>query len=511
MEPGFTNPLNEGLGLRRAAEPCTIVIFGASGDLTKRKLIPALYSLAGKNLLAAGFSVVGAARTPMSHAEFRETMFDAVNRFSDTGPVQDIMWQNFANSLFYNTTDTKSPDSYQQLGLLLDEIDHTRGTQGNRIFFIATPPNMFISVIQRLHELGLDKSPTGGWTRIVIEKPFGLDLTSAKQLNQEVLRVFGEDQVFRIDHYLGKETVQNIMVFRFANGIFEPLWNRHFIDHVQITAAESIGVESRGEYYEQSGAFRDMIQNHMMQLLALVAMEPPVSLDTDAVRNEKIKVLQAIRPFSPAEVNRYAVRGQYGSGEPTRPQLKAYRQEANIDPGSTTETYAALKLFIDNWRWAGIPFYLRSGKRLDKQVSEIAIQFKKAPHRLFKENAGGTVEANTLVLQIQPDEGISLRFNAKIPGQALTIRPVNMDFRYAESFSQKSPEAYARLLLDAMLGDSSLYARGDMVEKTWELLTPVLEAWQQFTPEIPQYAPGSWGPPEADQLLERDQRRWRQP
>ncbi len=511
MESGFYNPLNEGLGRRRSAEPCTIVIFGASGDLTKRKLIPALYSLAAKNLLAAGFSVVGAARTPMSHAEFRQTMREAISQYTDAGPVQGILWQNFADGIFYNTTDTETPPSYEQLARLLAEIDHRRGTLGNRLFFIATPPGMFIPVIRRLHEAGLAAAPTGGWTRIVIEKPFGLDLASARQLNREVLQVFAEDQVYRIDHYLGKETVQNIMVFRFANGIFEPLWNRHYIDHIQITAAESIGVESRGEYYEQSGAFRDMIQNHVMQLLALVAMEPPVSLDTDAIRNEKIKVLQAIRPIRPAEVDRCAVRGQYGPGGPGAAQPKGYLQEKNINPGSTTETYAALKLFIDNWRWANVPFYLRSGKRLRKQVTEIAIQFKTAPHRLFAATAGGAVGANTLILQIQPDEGIALSFNGKIPGQALTIRPVNMAFRYAETFAQKSPEAYARLLLDAMLGDASLYARGDMVEKTWELLTPILEAWQQSPPAIPQYDPGSWGPDAADQLLAHDQRHWRQP
>lgn len=511
MEAGFTNPLNEGLGRRRSAEPCTVVIFGASGDLTKRKLIPALCSLAAKNLLAAGFSVVGAARTPMSHAEFRQTMREAVSRYSDAGPLPDILWQNFADGMFYNTTDTASPSSYEQLSRLLAEIDYRRGTQGNRLFFIATPPAMFIPVIRRLHESGLAASPTGGWTRIVIEKPFGLDLASARQLNQEVLQVFAEDQVFRIDHYLGKETVQNIMVFRFANGIFEPLWNRHYIDHVQITAAESIGVESRGEYYDQAGAFRDMIQNHVMQLLTLVAMEPPISLDTDAVRDEKIKVLQAIRPLCPAAAGRCAVRGQYGPSGLAAPQRKGYLQEKNINPRSATETYAALKLLIDNWRWAGVPFYLRSGKRLHKQVTEIAIQFKKAPHRLFASTAGGAVGANTLVLQIQPDEGIALSFNAKVPGQALTLRPVNMAFRYAETFAQKSPEAYARLLLDAMLGDSSLYARGDMVEKTWELLTPVLTAWHQSPPAIPQYEPGSWGPAEADQLLACDQRRWRQP
>ncbi len=511
MESGFSNPLSEGLSLRHSAEPCTIIIFGASGDLTKRKLIPALYSLSRKNLLAPGFSIVGAARTPMSHEEFRAAMREANNRFTDAEQVHDIMWRNFASGLFYNATDTNSQDSYEQLGQLLDQIDKTRGTLGNRLFFIATPPSMFTGIVQRLYEHGLNKSPTSGWTRIVIEKPFGLDLASAKQLNRKLLNVFSENQIYRIDHYLGKETVQNIMVFRFANGIFEPLWNRHYIDHIQITAAESIGVESRGEYYEQSGALRDMIQNHVMQLLALVAMEPPVSLAADAIRNEKIKLLQAIRPFNPAEVDHYAIRGQYGPGQTGVNPTNGYRQEASINPHSTTETYAALKLFIDNWRWANVPFYLRSGKRLAKRITEIAIQFKKAPHLLFKDNAGSHFESNTLVLQIQPDEGISLAFNSKTPGQFINIRPVMMAFRYAESFPQKSPEAYARLLLDAMLGDSTLYARGDMVEKTWELMTPVLEAWQQPVKEIPQYAPGSWGPRQADELLELDQRRWRLP
>lgn len=509
METGFINPLSEGLG--RAAEPCTIVIFGASGDLTKRKLIPALYSLARKNLLAPGFTVVGAARTPMTHEEFREAMYQANRQFTDAGVVHDLVWQNFAGGLFYNPTDTDDPDSYENLRRLLDTIDQTRGTLGNRLFFIATPPSMFGGIIDRLHQLGLHQSPRGGWTRIVIEKPFGLDLMSARTLNQQVLKVFAEQQVYRIDHYLGKETVQNIMVFRFANGIFEPLWNRHYIDHVQITAAETIGVESRGQYYEQSGALRDMIQNHVMQLLALVAMEPPAALTAEAVRNEKIKVLEAIRPFDSAHIDQHAVHGQYGPGGSGANPQKSYRQEDTISPNSTTETFAALKLYIDNWRWAKVPFYLRSGKRLAKRVTEIAIQFKKAPHLLFQGTAGGAFASNTLVLHIQPDEGISLSFNSKTPGQFIHIRPVAMDFRYAESFAQKSPEAYARLLLDAMLGDSTLYARGDMVEKTWELLTPVLSAWQQSLAELPQYEPGSWGPAQADELLTRDGRRWRQP
>jgi len=510
MELGYHNPFSDNKSrLRRSAEPCTVVIFGASGDLTKRKLIPALYNLARKNLLAPGFSVVGAGRTPMSHDEFRIAMQEANNQFTDAGLVHDIVWQNFAAGLFYNMIRSDSADGYEKLAALLDEIDSERGTSGNRLFYLATPPSMFIQIIRSLGSRSLNRSQEGGWTRIVVEKPFGLDLTSAKDLNHELLAVFSEDQVYRIDHYLGKETVQNIMVLRFANGIFEPLWNRRYIDQVQITAAESIGVESRGEYYEQAGALRDMVQNHMMQLLTLVAMEPPVSLDATAVRDEKIKVVQAIRPFAADSIDKIAVRGQYGRGGFGR-NINGYRQEKNISQHSTTETYAAVKIFIDNWRWATVPFYLRSGKRLPKRLTEIAIKFKNVPHLLFDDDAGG-FESNTLALRIQPDKGISLSFNAKSPGQFIDIRPVHMDFQYATSFVKKSPEAYARLLLDALLGDSTLFARRDMVEKTWGLFMPILEKWQQPTETIPIYEPGSWGPAEAEELLERDGRRWRQP
>lgn len=510
VELGFNNPLREGLRLRRVAEPCAVVIFGASGDLTKRKLIPALYSLARKNLLAAGFSVIGAARTPMTHDQFRGAMREANAQYNDAGLVHDIVWENFAAGLFYNSTDYRADDSFARLGELLAAVDAERGTAGNRLFYLSTPPAMFGPIIRKIEAHGLSRPTNGGWTRIIVEKPFGLDLVSARELNRQILSVFSENQVYRIDHYLGKETVQNIMVLRFANGIFEPLWNRNYIDHVQITAAESIGVEGRGEFYEQAGALRDMIQNHMIQLLALVAMEPPASLGATAIRNEKTKVLEAIRPFPPGEIADFAVRGQYGSGRAGREIIRAYREEPSVDARSKTETYAAVKILIDNWRWAKVPFYLRSGKRLPKRVTEIAIQFKNAPHLLFKDNIAGGFASNALVIRVQPDEGISLNFNAKAPGQFVDIRPVSMDFSYT-AFGQKAPEAYARLLLDAMLGDSTLFARDDMVEKTWELFTPVLDAWRQADDEPARYEPGSWGPSAADAMLARDGRAWREP
>ena len=510
METGYYNPLREGLRLNRAAEPCAMVIFGASGDLTKRKLIPALYNLARKNLLGAGFSVVGAARTVMTHEQFREAMREANLQFAEAGVVHDIAWQSFEKGLFYNPIDLKSEDSFLKLKQLLEAADIERGTAGNRIFYLSTPPSMFEPIIEKLAAVSLNKPNSNAWTRIIVEKPFGLDLESARQLNQKLLSVFSEDQIFRIDHYLGKETVQNIMALRFANGIFEPLWNRNYIDHVQITAAESIGVGGRGEYYEQAGALRDMIQNHMVQLLSLVAMEPPVSMDATAIRNEKTKVVEAIRPFNSDNIWQSTARGQYNSGTQGGKAVKKYTDEVSVHPESRTETYAAVKILIDNWRWAKVPFYLRSGKRLAKRVTEIAVQFKNAPHLLFKDNAGGKLASNVLVLRIQPDEGISLSFNAKSPGQAFDIRPVSMDFSY-EFFREQSPEAYARLLLDAMLGDATLFARGDMVEQTWRLFTPLLAAWSDSREMIPLYDPGSWGPKTAEDLLAADGRRWREP
>jgi glucose-6-phosphate 1-dehydrogenase len=479
---GFENPLREGLRLERTAEPCVTVIFGASGDLTKRKLVPALYSLAKQNLLASGFCVVGSARTAMNHEAFRAAMRDAVNRYSDAHPVDSAVWESFAAGLFYTPTDPKKPESYKKLSELLAEIDRERGTAGNRVFYISTPPSLYGDIIRLLGDTGLNRSSNGGWTRIIIEKPFGYDLQSARALNQEVLQVFTEDQVYRIDHYLGKETVQNIMVLRFANGIFEPIWNRRYIDHVQITAAESLGVENRGGYYEQAGAYRDMIQNHLMQVLAHVAMEPLAAMEANAVRDEKTKVVRAIRPITIDEVGQFVVRGQYGEGSVEGQPVEGYRHEDGVNPESSTETYTAVKFLIDDWRWADVPFYLRSGKRLPKRVT-----------------------------RIQPDEGISLNFNAKIPGQAINIRTVRMDFQYGTSFGKRSPEAYERLLLDALLGDSTLFARGDMVEVAWKLAMPILEAWQEPASNFPNYQAGSWGPKEADELIERDGRRWRRP
>ncbi len=507
----FDNPLSAGLRIQRSAEPCVVVIFGASGDLTKRKLLPALYSLVQQNLVASGFSIVGTARTPMTHDEFRASTKSALTEFSEHRPVDETEWNSFASGLFYVATDPKDQGSYKNLSDLLQQIDRQRGTSGNRLFYLSTPPSLYIDIIRSLGAAGQNQADHGGWRRIIIEKPFGRDLESARILNREALAVFQEDQIYRIDHYLGKETVQNIIVLRFSNGIFEPVWNRYFIDHIQITAAESIGIENRGGYYEQSGAFRDMIQNHMMQLMALVAMEPPVALEANAVRDEKTKVTRAIRDFTIDEVDQYAVRGQYGEGAVGGQKVIGYRQESNVNPKSSTETYAAFKLLIDNSRWSDVPFYLRSGKRLPKRVTEIAIQFKRPPHLLFKGTKSGDLEPNFLVVRIQPDEGISLKFGAKLPGQAIQIRTVNMDFQYGTSFGKKSPEAYERLLLDAMLGDSTLFARGDMVELSWELVMPILQKWTETTGHFPNYEAGEWGPKEADDFLERDGRRWRRP
>jgi glucose-6-phosphate 1-dehydrogenase len=511
MESIHDNPLREGLRLERTAEACTVVIFGASGDLTKRKLVPALYRLSQERLLPGEFAVVGFARSGMTHDEFRAKMKDAVVTFSEARRVDEAVWGSFAQGIFYLPGDISNPDSYRQLSALLDRIDRERGTAGNRVFYLSTAPTHYSEAIRQLGAAALARPEGKGWTRIIIEKPFGSDLQTAKQLNQEVAAVFDEDQVYRIDHYLGKETVQNLLVFRFANGIFEPIWNRQYIDHIQITNAEAIGVEGRGAYYESAGVLRDMIQNHVFQVLSLVAMEPPISLAANAVRDEKIKAMQAVRPISRDQVDQFAVRGQYGPGSVNGKSVPGYRQEPGVSPESRTETYAALKLYFDNWRWAGVPFYIRSAKRLPKRVTEIAIQFKEAPHLLFNLLGAQQLEPNVLVVRIQPDEGITLRIGAKIPGQVTRIRWVNMDFRYGASFGVASPEAYERLLLDCVLGDSTLYARRDMTEHGWELVMPILEAWQQTRPDFPNYESGTWGPQAADDFLERDGRRWRRP
>jgi glucose-6-phosphate 1-dehydrogenase len=505
------NPLREGVRLERGADPCTVIIFGASGDLTKRKLLPALYRLTQERLLPAEFAILGFSRSPMSHEEFRDKMKDAIVTYSEAKRVDETVWQSFAQGMYYISGDINDPDCYKRMNELLDQIDRERGTAGNRVFYLSVAPSLYSEAVEQIGAVGLAQPKEGSWVRIIIEKPFGHDLESAKQLNVDVAKVFEEDQVYRIDHYLGKETVQNLLVFRFANGIFEPVWNRRYIDHVQITNAEAIGVEGRGGYYETAGVLRDMIQNHVFQVLSLVAMEPPISLSANAVRDEKIKAMHAVRPFLPETVAENVVRGQYGPGSVGGKDVIGYRQEPGVNPESATDTYVALKMYFDNWRWAGVPFYLRSAKRMPKRVTEIAIHFKQAPHLLFSSIAQQQLEPNVLVVRIQPDEGITLRVGAKVPGQITRIRWVNMDFRYGASFGVSSPEAYERLLLDCILGDSTLYARRDMTERGWEIVMPILESWRDTKPDFPNYEAGTWGPEAADEMLERDGRQWRKP
>ncbi len=482
-------------------ERFTLVIFGASGDLTKRKLIPAVWSLYQGRTLPEPFSVLALARGELSNDAFRMKMRTAVADFARVQPPTESVWESFAACLSYCPGDPKDPALYARLARALEG-------HPNRLFYCATPPSLYPQIVTNLGESGLARS-RDGFTRIVIEKPFGRDLESAQKLNALIAGVFLEHQIYRIDHYLGKETVQNILVFRFANGIFEPLWNRQHVDHVQITVGESIGVESRGAYYEEAGALRDMVQNHMLQLLCLIAMEPPVTFDADPVRDEKNKVMRALKPIDGGAVDEFAVRGQYGPGYVGGERVPGYREERNVRPDSAGETYAALKLFVDNWRWAGVPFYLRTGKRLPKRVSEIAIQFRRTPHLIFRRDPAGA-DPNVLVLRIQPDEGLSLTVEAKAPGPDLRLKPVTMDFRYGAVFGGETPEAYERLLLDAIHGDATLYARGDWVEHAWAVLEPILHAWSAGDPpKFPNYEAGTWGPPEADAFIERDGRRWR--
>jgi glucose-6-phosphate 1-dehydrogenase len=505
------NPLREGIRLEKTAEPCTVVIFGASGDLTKRKLVPALYRLVQQRLLPAEFGIIGFARSPMSNEEFRDKMKDAVVTYGEAKSVDESVWQSFAQGIYYVSGNINEPDAYQQLSETLELIDRERGTAGNRVFYLSTSPSLYAEAVEQLGAANLAHPKEGSWVRVIIEKPFGHDLDSAKQLNIDVAKVFQEEQVYRIDHYLGKETVQNLLVFRFANGIFEPIWNRQYIDHVQITNAEAIGVEGRGGYYDTSGVLRDMIQNHVFQVLSLVAMEPPVNLSANAVRDEKIKAMHAVRAFPADRIDEFAVRGQYGPGSVAGKEVPGYRTEKDVNSESNTDTYAAVKLFFDNWRWADVPFYLRSAKRMPKRVTEIAIQFRQAPLQLFGNIPDQQFEPNVLIVRIQPDEGITLRIGAKIPGQVTRIRWVNMDFRYGASFGVTSPEAYERLLLDCILGDSTLYARRDMTERGWEIVQPVLDHWLSVKADFPNYESGTWGPKAADELLEKDGRRWRRP
>jgi glucose-6-phosphate 1-dehydrogenase len=500
--------------LAPTAPPCAVVIFGATGDLTRRKLLPALYRLSQQGLVPNEFAILGNGRQPLSDEEFREHMKSAITEFGPDDSLDESSWQSFAKRIFYIPGDFSEAELYGKLKSKLEEVDKEFHTEGNRIFYLATAPDFFGVIAKQLGDAGIArpkaaaKTKKKSWTRIIVEKPFGRDLESARELNKTLAAVFDESQIYRIDHYLGKETVQNLLVFRFANSIFEPLWNRQYIDHIQITNAETLGVEGRGAYYEKAGALRDMIQNHVFQVTSLIAMEPPASLSANGVRDEKFKAMQSVRPLPADQIDQFAVRGQYGPGTVLGDTVPGYPEEPGVDPNSSTETFAALKLYLDNWRWAGVPFYLRSGKRLQKHVTEIAIQFKEVPHRLFTDS-DSPLQPNVLVIRIQPNEGISLRFAAKLPGQALRIRSVNMDFRYGSSFGVKPPEAYERLLLDCMLGDSTLYARRDMVERGWEIVTPILEAWKKPAPDFPNYEAGSWGPQASFELIERDGREWR--
>jgi glucose-6-phosphate 1-dehydrogenase len=504
------NPLREGLRLERVPDPSVLVLFGATGDLAHRKVLPALYQLWRTNLLPHEFVVLAIGRRGYDDDTLRAEFRASLEKYSRVLPLDEAAWRSFASRIRYQRCDFADPAGFDRLATTLEEIDREQNSRGNHLFYLATQPSAFAEIVTQLGRVGLDhERHDGGWRRVVIEKPFGHDLDSAIRLNREVGKVFRERQVYRIDHYLGKETVRNLLVFRFGNGIFEPIWNRRHIDHVQITVAETIGVENRGAFYEETGASRDFLQNHLLQLMSLVAMEPPATFEADALRDEKVKVIRAVGEMTPDEIRGDVVRGQYGPGWVGAKPVHGYREEPDVDPQSETETYIAARLEVDDWRWSGVPFYLRTGKRLPKRSTEIAIQFKEVPHRLFRDSATDP-DPNLLAIRIQPDEGIMLRFGAKVPGLGIDVRSVTMDFTYGSAFAVDSPDAYETLILDALLGDASLFTRADEVETAWGIVTPIIDSWaNDDPPDFPNYEGGSWGPEEADKLLARDGRKWR--
>lgn len=492
------------------AGPCAFVIFGASGDLTRRKLIPALCNLAAAKLLPSQFAIVGFAFDPLTTESFRQQLTEGIKDFA-TSPVDEKVWAWFVERTYYVQGDFKDPAAYERLRAQIEQADREHGTAGNRLFYMAVAPEFIAGIIAELGKTSLAHEENGRWSRCIIEKPFGHDLDSARKLNADIKQVLEEPQIYRIDHYLGKETVQNIMVFRFGNSIFEPIWNRHYIDHVQITAAETVGVEHRGGYYEKAGALRDMVPNHLFQLVSLTAMEAPVSFDADAVRQKQVEILHSVQPPLPEDVLKNAVRGQYGEGTTGEERLPAYRSEPNVAPDSNTETFVAAKLLIDNWRWADVPFYLRTGKRLAKRETEITIQFRRTPFVLFRNTPVKHLQTNRLHIRIQPDEGICLSFGAKVPGPVMKIGLVNMDFDYVRYFDRAPSTGYEWLLYDCMVGDATLFQRADMVEAGWKIIQPVLDVWGALPARnFPNYAAATWGPAEAAELMARDGREWSQ-
>ena len=502
---GEGNPLLVGLEAERRAPPCALVVFGASGDLTTRKLVPALEALAANRQLSPAFSLVGVARTEMSDDEFRKRILEAVEKPS-------AAWETMVGGFRYVSGGYTDPRTFARLRDVLAEVDRERGTSCNRLHYLATPPDVFAGVAAALADSGLNRPERdGAFVRLVVEKPFGRDLASAQRLDADLHAALEESQIYRIDHYLGKETVQNVLALRFANAIFEPVWNRRYVDHVQITVAESLGVGHRGGFYETAGALRDIVQNHVLQVLALTVMEPPATIDSRGIRDEKVKALRAVDVLSPDEVAEDVVRARYERGWVEGEEVPAYLDEEGVAPDSRTETYVAMRLRVDNWRWAGVPFYVRTGKRLPKRVTEVAMEFHDVPHLPFGSRETRGLEPNALVLRIQPDEGITLRFGAKVPGQAFRVRTVSMDFFYGAAFLEETPDAYERLLLDAMIGDPTLFIRTDEVEQAWRIVDPLLEAWSDDATPVARYAAGSWGPREADRLLAREGRRWRSP